>query len=104
KPYELDVEIWPTCIVLPAGYRIGLTVRGRDYEDPGGPATGLGALRAVLPRVAPFQHNDPRARPAEVFGGKVALHCGPGRASHLLLPVIPAAPTSDRSRARSSRR
>jgi len=39
--YQLDVEIWPTCIVLPAGYRIGLTVRGRDYEYPGGPSAGL---------------------------------------------------------------
>ena len=27
----LDIEIWPTCIVAPAGYRIGLTVRGTDY-------------------------------------------------------------------------
>src|SRR3989449_11597765 len=42
KGYELDVEIWSTCIVVPAGYRIGLTVRGRDYEYPGGPSTGLG--------------------------------------------------------------
>jgi predicted acyl esterase len=36
KVYDLNVEIWPTCIVVPAGYRIGLTVRGRDYEYPGG--------------------------------------------------------------------
>ena len=28
-PVELDVEIWPTCIVVPAGYRFGLWVRGR---------------------------------------------------------------------------
>jgi hypothetical protein len=91
KIYELDVEVWPTCIVLPAGYRIGLTVRGRDYEYPGGPSTGLGTLGAVFTGVGPFQHNDPRDRPAEVFGGKVTLHGGPGRASHLLLPVIPAA-------------
>ena len=30
--YELDVEIWPTCIVVPAGYRLGVSVLGRDYE------------------------------------------------------------------------
>ena len=35
KIYDLDVEIWPTCIVVPKGYRIGLTVRGKDYEHPG---------------------------------------------------------------------
>ncbi|HEX9343316.1 MAG TPA: CocE/NonD family hydrolase, partial [Actinomycetota bacterium] len=36
--YELDIEIWPTCVVVPAGYRLALTVRGRDYEyeDAGG--------------------------------------------------------------------
>src|SRR6266487_759615 len=33
--YELDVEIWPSCIVVPAGYRVALTVRGRDYEYEG---------------------------------------------------------------------
>ena len=30
--YELDIEIWPTCIVVPTGNRIGLTVRGKDYQ------------------------------------------------------------------------
>ena len=38
--YELDVEIWPTSIVVPAGYRLALTVRGRDYEYPRRAATG----------------------------------------------------------------
>src|SRR3989442_838115 len=66
--YELDVEIWPTSIVAPAGYRLGLTVRGRDYEYPGGPSVGLGTLGAVFTGVGPFQHNDPRGRPPHVFG------------------------------------
>src|SRR5207244_5863679 len=30
-PVALDVEIWPTCIVVPPGHRIALTVRGQDY-------------------------------------------------------------------------
>jgi predicted acyl esterase len=87
--YELDVEIWPTCIVVPAGYRIGLTVRGRDYEYPGGPGVGLGVLGDVFTGVGPFQHNDARDRPPKVFGGRVTLHCGPGRQAHVLLPIIP---------------
>ncbi|MBP2672585.1 MAG: peptidase [candidate division NC10 bacterium] len=87
--YELDVEIWPTCIVVPAGYRIGLTVRGRDYEYPGGPGAGLGVLGDVFTGVGPFQHNDARDRPPEIFGKNVTLHCGPGRPSHVLLPVVP---------------
>jgi hypothetical protein len=89
KVHELDVEIWPTCIVVPAGYRVGLTVRGRDYEFPGGPSVGLGTLGAVFTGVGPFQHNDARDRPPEIFGKRVTLHCGPRQPSHVLLPVIP---------------
>ena len=90
--YELDVEIWPTCIVIPAGYRIGLTVRGRDYDYPGGVGAGLGTLGAVFTGVGPFQHNDPTDRPPDVFGRTVTLHSGPARPAHVLLPVIPAQP------------
>jgi predicted acyl esterase len=87
--YELDIEVWPTCIVLPRGYRIGLTVRGRDYEWPGGAAQGLGNLNAVFTGVGPFRHDDPRDRPAAIFGGEVTLHTGPDHPAHVLLPVIP---------------
>jgi len=87
--YELDIEIWPTCIVVPAGYRIGLTVRGRDYEYPGGPGAGLGVLGDVFTGVGPFQHNEARDRPPEIFGKRITLHCGPGRPAHVLLPVVP---------------
>jgi uncharacterized protein len=84
--YGVDVEIWPTCIVLPAGYRLALVVGGRDFERPtcddGGsvfPARGSG----------PWLHTDPADRPAEVFGGTTTIYCGPGRESYLLIPVIP---------------
>jgi hypothetical protein len=87
--YELDIEVWPTCIAIPKGYRIGLTVRGRDYEWPGGAAKGLGNLNAVFTGVGPFRHDDPRDRPAAIFGGDVTLHMGPDREAHLLLPLIP---------------
>ena len=87
--YEVDVEVWPTCIVVPRGHRIGLTVRGRDYEWPGGGGTGLGTLGAVFSGVGPFKHDDSVDRPAEVFGGDVTLHMGPDRPAHLLLPIVP---------------
>lgn len=87
--YELNVEVWPTCIVVPAGYRIGLTVRGRDYEYPGGPGVGLGTLGAVFTGVGPFKHDDARDRPPEIFGKSVTLHCGRERLAHVLLPIIP---------------
>ena len=85
--YEVDVEVWPTCIVVPAGYRIALTVRGKDYVYPGDSfmETPLGNWTGC----AVFRHNDPRDRPADIFGGDVTLHTGPDRKSYVLLPVIP---------------
>jgi hypothetical protein len=87
--YELDVEIWPTCIVVPPGHRIALTVRGRDYVYPGDISDTGEKLGGVWNGVGPFKHDDPRDRPAEIFGGDVTVHTGPDRQSHLLLPVIP---------------
>jgi uncharacterized protein len=87
--YELDVEIWPTCIVVPPGHRIALTVRGKDYVYPGDISDTGEKLGGVWNGVGPFKHDDPRDRPAAVFGGDVTVHTGPDRPSHLLLPVIP---------------
>jgi len=89
RPEQLDVEIWPTCIIIPAGYRIGLTVRGTDYESDGPPAF-LSNIGKPMRGCGPFLHDDPESRPSEVFGGKTTLHFGPDRESYLLLPVIPA--------------
>lgn len=89
RVYELDVEIWPTCIVVPAGYRIALSVRGRDYVYPGGSGGRLSNMKQEFTGVGPFLHDDPRDRPSTIFGGKVTLHAGGSRASYLLLPIIP---------------
>ena len=86
--YECDVEIWPTSIVVPAGYRIALTVRGKDYEYPGEGAR-LASFKNEMKGCGPFLHDDPRDRPAETFGGTVTLHAGEHHPSFLLLPVIP---------------
>jgi len=87
--YEVDVEIWPSCIVAPKGYRIALSVRGKDYVYPGGASEGLETLGTAWTGCGPFTHNDPTDRPAAVFGGNVTLHTGPDHQSYLLLPVIP---------------
>jgi predicted acyl esterase len=87
---QCDVEVWPTCIVVPAGYRLALTVRGKDYVYPGGSGGGLKTLGSFT-GVGPFKHDDPRDRPAAVFGGDVTLHAGPNRSAFLMLPVIPEA-------------
>jgi uncharacterized protein len=88
--YELDIEIWPTCIVVPAGYRIMLTVRGKDYVYPGGSGGKLSNMKNEFTGVGPFLHNDARDRPPEIFNGDVTLHTGGKHQSWVMLPVIPA--------------
>jgi hypothetical protein len=86
--YELDVEIWPTCIVVPKGYRFALTIRGKDYEWEG-EATTLSNMKNPMRGCGPFVHDDETDRPPAIFGGKVTLHMGPQRPARVLLPVIP---------------
>jgi predicted acyl esterase len=90
-PVELDIEIWPTCIVVPKGFRVALTVRGRDYEWDG-PAETLSNMKNPMRGCGPFVHDDPTDRPESVFGGTTTLHFGAGQEPYVLVPVIPASP------------
>jgi predicted acyl esterase len=95
---ELDIEIWPTSIVVPAGYRIALTIRGKDYVY-GGPSGGrLSNFKNELTGCGPFLHDDPRDRPPEIFGGVTGLHFGGAARPFLLLPIIPPRSTSPRKK------
>jgi predicted acyl esterase len=85
--YELDVEIWPTCIVVPAGYRIALSIRGRDYEHDDAAAT-LSNMKNPMKGCGPFTHDDETDRPPAIFGGKVTLHFE--KQPYVLLPIIPS--------------
>lgn len=85
----LDIEIWPTCLVLPAGYRIALTVQGRDCEQPKASGARLSNFKNKLRGCGPFLHDDPHDRPRETFGGRTALPFGPAHPAWVLLPVIP---------------
>lgn len=87
--YQVDVEVWPTCIVLPKGYRLGFSVRGSDYVYPGDAKTDLGAY-GEWTGCGLFKHDDPADRPANIFGGDVTLHTGSDKQACVLLPVIPA--------------
>jgi len=93
--YRLDVEILPTSVILPAGARIGVSIRGRDYVWPGadGPSPvvqGHGATAGGgFTGVGPFRHTHPEDRPADTFGAAITLHAGPEYPSHIVLPVIP---------------
>lgn len=86
--YELDVEILPTCLVIPAGSRIALSVRGKDYEYPQAKPARLSNFKNELKGCGPFLHDDPTDRPEDVYGGRVNLYTDPSRASFLLLPFI----------------
>ena len=102
--YELDVEVWPTCIVVPRGYRIGLTVRGKDYVYPGAPARGWASSARSSPASGPFQHAEARDRPPEIFGGKVTLHAGPEPARAHPAADHPVRPVGGRARETSRTR
>ena len=86
---ELDIEIWPTSIVVPAGYRVGLSIRGRDYEYGGASGGKLSNFKNELKGCGPFLHDDPRDRPPAIFSGTTSLHFDRGKMPYLLLPIIP---------------
>jgi len=86
---QLDVELWPTSIVVPAGHRLGLTVRGKDYEWQKSTGARLSNFKNELRGCGPFLHDDPRDRPASIFGGRTTLHLKPESPNYLLIPVIP---------------
>ena len=83
--YELDVEIWPQCIVLPKGFQLSINIAGQDFDRPGP------AVEAYVPSrgSGPFLHDHPVDRCKEVFGGRTTLHSGPNHQSYLLVPIIP---------------
>jgi uncharacterized protein len=89
---ELDIEIWPTSIVAPPGYRIALTIRGKDYQYGGASGGKLSNFKNELTGCGPFLHDDPQDRPPEIFAGVTTLHFGRKTPNYLLLPVIPANP------------
>jgi uncharacterized protein len=79
--YPVAVEMWPTCVVLPAGFRLALTVAGRDFARPAG-ADGFHGS-------GPFAHDDQADRPPARMSAITRLHTGARTPSALLLPVIP---------------
>jgi predicted acyl esterase len=75
---EADVEIWPASIVAPKGYRLALTIQGKDWEQPG--------LEAMFRGSGPFLHTE---RDPAIYGGTNTVATGEGQSSYLLLPRIP---------------
>ena len=88
--YELDVEIVPTSIVIPKGFYIALSIRGKDYVYPGGSGGRLSNMKNEFTGCGPFLHDDSRDRPISVYGGNTKIHWGDGCDNHVLLPIIPS--------------
>ena len=65
---QVQVEIWPTCMVFKRGHRLRLDIQPRD---------GVGS--------APYTHYS-----ADYNVGNNTIYTGGSMASHLLLPIIPA--------------
>lgn len=88
QPVDLDIEIWPTSIVIPVGYSFVLNVRGKDYryDDKG---VTLPFDNQVMYGVGPFTHENPIDRPVEIFHTNNTLHWDQGFSPSLLLPIIP---------------
>ncbi len=73
EPTLLEVEIWPTSIVLMPGHRLALDISANDAH------------------MVALVHNSALDRSAARFAGINTIHTGPEHDSHLLLPVIPVA-------------
>ena len=89
KNYEVDVEIWPSCIVVPKGYRLALTVSGHDFDH--GLPEPMPQIYGVSQRgVSVMMHDDSDDRPEAIFGGETTLQAGGDMPASIVLPVIPS--------------
>jgi uncharacterized protein len=82
--YALDVEIWPTNIILPKGYRLALRIGGRDFERPTADTNEAWVSKGS----GPWLHTLPEDRPQELFAGNVSIFTGERTASYIILPII----------------
>jgi len=89
--YEVDVDFaWPTSIVVPKGYRLALSLQGKDWQY----RPNASIVRSKDYDL-PFSDNPglffaahPNRDPA-LYGGTNTVATGEGHASYLLLPLIP---------------
>ncbi|KAM0562292.1 hypothetical protein ACHAPJ_001979 [Fusarium lateritium] len=70
--YAVDVEVWPTNVVVEKGGKLVFEVSSGDTQGSG-----------------IFLHNDPVDRSPEVFQGNNHIHFGPRLQNYITLPIIP---------------
>ena len=81
--YPLDVEIWPTSIVVHPGYKLVLRIEGSDFQRMVPSSVGMGGSGVFL-------HNDPMDSPIPEYAGTTTIATGKDRDSFLVLPLQPA--------------
>ena len=72
EAYAVEVEVWPTNVVVERGGRLVFEVASGDTQGSG-----------------IFLHNDPVDRAEEKLRGMNHIHFGPGFENFVVLPVIP---------------
>lgn len=83
--YPVDVALWPTSVIAHAGYRLVLTIAGKDFQRPSNdPQAG-----AVNRGSGTFLHDDEVDRGSSAFGGTTTIATGPEKESWLLIPEAP---------------
>jgi predicted acyl esterase len=71
--YAVDVEVWPTNVIVEKGGKLVFEIGSGDTQGSG-----------------IFQHNDPTDRSEEKFAGMNHVHFGPKSVNWVTLPVVPA--------------
>lgn len=84
--YPVDVEIWPTSIVVHPGYKLTLRIEGADFQRP---PSNPGEKTVGQRGSGVFLHDDPADRPNPEFSGVTTIASGGARDSFLVLPTIP---------------
>ncbi len=74
EPYCLDIELWPTSIIVPASYRLMLSITGRDLQVDGVPGRILHTKNVGI----------------EAYSGRTYVHTGGTFDSRLVLPLVPS--------------
>ena len=85
---DLDVEIWPTSVIIPKGYRVGINLTGTDYEltdeSQWTTATPWGT---VWKGSADYTHKGDSWM--KELHGNTTLHAEGAEKPYILLPIIP---------------
>jgi predicted acyl esterase len=72
--YPVEIEIWPTSIVFPIGYKLVLTIQGNDF---------------VVNEPGRLLHNHPQDRDDRLSKAQCKIYTGSAYPSQLILPMIP---------------